>query len=78
MRIGDSIRVLKLPCRLPDEETKSLFELCLGRIFPVVRIIPVPDAASELLELEVGEVVGKPPCIHSIWIEKEFVEIVDG
>lgn len=73
MKIGDKIRVIKIPGALPDDElgTKSLFERCLNRTFPVVGL------RDQLLELHVGEIVGEPSYMHSIWIEREFVEIAN-
>jgi hypothetical protein len=72
INIGDRIKVVEIPEGL-DDETKSLFELCVGRILPVVGIVPAPEIASERLELEVGEVLGQPAYMHSIWIERRFV-----
>jgi hypothetical protein len=77
MKVGDKIRILRLPEGLCDDErlqTRSLFELCLGRTFPIAGIQPVPEIDSELLELKVGETA----YMHSIWIEREFVEIVEA
>lgn len=76
MKIGDSILVVGVPDGL-EAETKSLFELCVGRTFPIFGIVPVPEIGSELLELHVGELAGKPPYMHSIWIEKELVTSAD-
>jgi hypothetical protein len=79
MKIGDEIRILGIPDRLADDgtmQTKSLFELCLGRVFPIVGIVPVVETGGELLELEVGEVLGQLAFAHSIWIESELVELV--
>ena len=80
MKTGDKIRIVRLPDGLKDDDefqTKSLFEGCLGRTFPIVGIQPVPEIGSELLELQVGEVVGEPAYMHSIWIERDFVEVVE-
>jgi len=47
MKIGDKIRIVKLPEGLIDDEelqTRSLFALCLGRVFPIVGIVPVAEA----------------------------------
>jgi hypothetical protein len=73
MKIGDKVRVLKVPPVLPEGElrTRALFEQCVGRIFPVVGI------QNNLLELEVGEVLGKAPHMDSIWIEPEFVVLLE-
>ena len=72
MKIGGKIRILTIPADLPEGEiqTKSLFEMCVGRIFSVVGF------QGSLLELHVGEVKGEPPFMESIWIEPDHVEIV--
>ena len=66
------IQVPPLPKKDARLNTESLFELCVGRVFPVVGF---NDAGW--LELEVGEVWYKMPCMDSIWIEPEFVEMVE-
>ncbi len=79
MKIGDRIRVLKIPPDVRDVKgmnTKTIFRLCVGKIFPIKGFMRVPEIKKRLLELEVGRVVGKPPCFDTIWIEPEYVEIV--
>ena len=71
MKIGDHITVKAVPKGL-EGETKTLFELCVGRTFPIVGIVALPEMGGELFELHVGEVLGQPDYIHSIWIEKEL------
>jgi hypothetical protein len=73
MKIGDKVRVLKAPPILPEGElnTREVFARCVGKIFPIVGF------QNNLLELEVGEVMGEPPYMHSIWIEPEFVETIE-
>jgi hypothetical protein len=73
MKIGDKVRVIHIPPILPEGKmnTRQLFDLCVGRVFPIVGF------NGDLLELEVGEVLGKSPYMDSIWIEPEFVEIVE-
>ena len=81
LRIGDRIRILRLPDGLADDEvlqTKALFELCLGGVFPIAGIVPAKENNSQLLELEVGEVLGEFAAKHSIWIESDLVELVVG
>jgi len=72
MKLGDKVRIVTIPSHLPDGEihTRFLFEMCVGKIFPVVGF------QGHLLELEVGEVLGKPPYMDSIWIEPEHVEVI--
>lgn len=73
MKIGDKVRVIGTPENLPDNEmgTRQLFEQCLGRIFPIQGFL------NGQVELCVGEVVGEPDYMHSIWIEPEFVEVIE-
>jgi hypothetical protein len=82
MKVGDKIRVVKLPefvTKLSTDfmETKTVFERCLGRTFTIIRIKPGVETGGELLELEVGAVVGEADYMHSIWIEPELVELVE-
>jgi len=75
MKAGDIIRVVKAPPGLRDDDdlrTKTLFELCVGRTFAIVEI------EAGLLQLDVGEVVGEPSYMQSIWIEPEFAELVES
>ena len=79
MKVGDRVRVIGFPEGLPDNDmqTKQVFELCLGRIFPIEDIKQVEDLPYGLVELLVGEVVGEADYMHSIWVEPEFLEVVD-
>ena len=72
MKIGDKVRVIRIPPGLPEGKiaTKSLFGSCVGRTFPIVGF------QGHLLELAVGEILGKKPYMDSIWIEPEHVEVV--
>jgi hypothetical protein len=73
MKVGDTVRVIKMPSRLVEGnlKTKTVFRRCLGKVFPIIRF------QKKWVELEVGEVVGKAPCMETIWIEPEFVELVE-
>lgn len=73
MKVGDLVRVVKVPPGLRDSQdlqTRALFELCLGRIFPIA------DIQDKLIELHVGETVAEPSYMHSIYIESEYLEAV--
>jgi hypothetical protein len=71
MNIGDQVKVIAVPEKLPEGMgTKALFESCIGRTFPIA------DIKGELLELEVGEVAGEQSHMHSIWIERHCVRLV--
>ncbi len=74
MKIGDKIRVMKVPAGLRDDHdlrTRTLFDLCLGRIFPIAGI------DTNRIELHVGEMLGVPAHTHSIYIEPEYVEVIE-
>jgi len=72
LKIGDKVRVVSVPLDLPegDIKTRSLFNHCLGRTFPIVGF------QESLLELLVGEVRGREPFMDTIWIEPEHVELI--
>ena len=64
MKIADLVVITGIPSTLPDGMgTRELFEKCLGRTFAIVGF------ENGLVELEVGEVLGEPSYMHSIWIE---------
>jgi hypothetical protein len=68
------VLVVAIPPRLPDSaETRVIFERCVGRTFPVIGI-----ATHGHVELEIGEVMGVPAYLHSIWIEPECLERVQS
>ena len=79
MKVGDKVRVIGIPEGLADNDmqTKLVFELCLGRIFPIENLKQVEGLPYKLAELFVGEVVGEADYMHSIWVEPEFLEVVD-
>jgi hypothetical protein len=81
MKVGDKVRVTRVPSikGLRDVEhlpSKTVFERCIGRVFPIIAITPTPENGSVLLELHVGEVMDEPAYMHSVWIEPECVELV--
>jgi hypothetical protein len=73
MKVGDVVRVVRIPEGLRDDDdlqTKTIFERCLGRCFPVIEL------DGGFVQLHVGEVVGEASYMHSIYIEPEFIEVV--
>jgi hypothetical protein len=61
---------------LTDEEdmkTRTLFDKCVGRVFPIYEI----DETDGMLfiGIEVGHVVGCETYEHTIYIEPEYVEV---
>jgi len=72
MQIGDKVEIITIPDPPENDlKTRSLFKACIGRIFPIVGF------HDRLLALEVGDVLGEKPCMHSIWIEPEHVRLAN-
>jgi hypothetical protein len=74
MKVGEIVRVVQIPEGLQDEQdfpTKTVFEICLGKTFPIMGI------ENNMIELHVGELRGKASYLETIYIEPEFVEIVE-
>jgi hypothetical protein len=70
---GDLIRVIKVPDSVKDSEefkTRTILELCLGRVFTVMGF------HRGFIQIDVGEVIGKASYLESIWIEPDCVEAV--
>jgi len=73
LKQGDLVRILRVPDIVQESEgfkTRSTLERCVGRVFPII-------AFNEygMIQIDVGEVVGKPSYMESIWIEPECVEL---
>jgi hypothetical protein len=74
MKIGDTVRLIRIPSHLKDDEelkTRSLFEKCLGKVFPIAELRSVNGLSPQLVQLDVGHVLGKPEYMESIWVEPE-------
>ena len=73
MKIGDRVRIVGIPKGLKDDrelKTKTVFTKCLGKVFKV------EGFQHELIELNVGRVLGKRSYMETIYIEPEFVDVV--
>jgi hypothetical protein len=76
---GDKIRVLDIPKGLHDDrrmQTRRIFKLCRGRVFRVVGF-QGDGVHEDWIELDVGNVVGEPTYRHTIYIEPNFVEVLE-
>ena len=73
MKIGDKVRVMKVPDGVPpDNQVMTLFRGCVGKTFPIVKI------DDGLVELHVGEAFGKPAEFHQIWLEPAQLKLVEA
>jgi hypothetical protein len=79
MKVGDQVRIVAVPASLPPDSdngglnTAVLFKRCLARVFPVVGLNELGYA-----ELDVGEVTGQPSYMASIWIEPQFLVVMEN
>lgn len=74
MKEGDLIRVVRVPETVTDSKqlkTRLLLERCVGVTFPVMGF-----NSQGMIQIDVGELSGKPSYLESIWIEPDCVELV--
>jgi hypothetical protein len=68
---GDLIRIIRVPEAAQDTDgfkTRSTLERCIGRVFPITGF-----NSEGMIQIDVGEVLGKASSLESIWIEPECV-----
>jgi hypothetical protein len=69
---GDLIRIIRVPEVAQDTDglkTRSTLERCIGHIFPIMGF-----NNEGMIQIDVGEVLGKASYLESIWIEPDCVE----
>lgn len=74
MKIGDKVRVVKVPDGVPPDNAQliTLFRGCVGKTFPIIKF------DDGLIELHVGEAFGKPADYHQIWLEPAQLKLVEA
>jgi hypothetical protein len=80
MKAGDTAKLIRIPPNLRDDEvlqTRSLFEKCLGQSFVIAAVESFEGVPFPLARIDVGHVIGKEPWEHSIWVEREHLEMED-
>ena len=72
MKIGDTVRVTKIPDDLPqtDQRLVKMFMSCLGKEFKVAAF------DDDLIELHVGEIFNQPSDKHRIWLPEDHLKVV--
>jgi len=77
VKIGDKVRLIGIPPDANDDETlqtRTLFEKCLGKTFAIAGLETVEGLPYQLVQLEVGDVVGKDAYLETIWVEPEYLQ----
>jgi len=78
MKVGDRVKLIGIPPDAKDDaelQTRTLFEKCLGKTFLVRAMESVDGLPYQLAVLDVGEVLGEPSYLHTIWVEPEYLEL---
>ena len=78
LKKGEKVKVIGIPPDVRDDEqlqTRTLFTKCLGRVFPVTEVEEAEDLPEPLVRLEVGHVVGEKRYMHTIWVERKYLEL---
>jgi hypothetical protein len=79
MKIGQRVRIIGIPPNIPQDEefnTREIFVRCLGRVFTIASIFDAPE--HPMMGLDIGEVLGKKPYMETIYVEPEYLELVDN
>ncbi len=74
MKIGDTVRVNRIPTDLPKDSAalQTLFRGCLGKSFAIAGF------DGDLIELHVGEAFGEAAEKHRIWLDADHLMPVEA
>lgn len=79
MKPGDTAKLIGIPPNLRDDDpelqTRTLFEKCLGQSFVIAAVESFEGVPFPLARIDVGDVIGKEPWEHTIWVEGEYLEL---
>ena len=78
MKVGDTAKLIGIPPDAHDGEelkTRTLFEKCLGQSFVIAAVECLEGVPFPLARIDVGHVIGKEPWEHTIWVEREYLEL---
>jgi hypothetical protein len=79
VKVGDKVKLVGIPPDTRDREdmqTRTLFKRCLGRVFKVTELEHLEGLLYPLARLAFGHVVGKKRYSEVIWVEPEFLKIL--
>jgi hypothetical protein len=78
VKIGDQARLIGIPSDVQDDlelRTRTLFEKCLGKTFPIIALENVDGLPHALVRLDVGHILREPPYGQMIWVEPKYLRI---
>jgi hypothetical protein len=80
MKPGDTAKLIGIPPNVREDEelhTRTLFEKCLGQSLVIAAVESFEGVPFPLARIDVGHVIGKEPWEHTIWVEREYLELRD-
>ena len=80
MKPGATVKLTGIPANVRNDEelqTRALFEKCLGQSFVIAAVESFEGVPFPLARIDVGQVIGKEPWEHTIWVEREYLELQD-
>jgi hypothetical protein len=81
MKAGETVKLVGMPPNLNDADdvpTRTLFEKCLGKSFVVEAVESVEGVPFPLAKLDVGHIIGEESWKHTIWVEPEYLQSLEG
>jgi hypothetical protein len=78
VKIGDRVRLIAIPPDVRDDkelQTRTLFEKCLGETFAIAGLETVEGLPYQLVQLDVGHILGKASYLETIWVEPEYLQV---
>lgn len=78
MKTGDRVVLTSIPPdvgNLDDLRTRELFERCLGKVFVISAVEHRDGWEYPLMQLDVGQVSGKPAYMDTIWVEPQYLRL---
>jgi len=80
MKAGDTAKLIAIPPDAHDDgqlQTRTLFEKCLGQSFVISAVESFDGVPFPLARIDVGHVVGKQAWEHTVWVERQYLELED-
>jgi hypothetical protein len=78
VKAGDTVTLIAIPADVNDDgvlQTRTLFEKCLGKTFPIVALETVDGLPYPLVRLDVGHILGEPTYNQTIWVEPAYLQL---
>jgi len=81
MKAGETVKLIGIPANVRDDDefkTRTLFEKCLCQSFVIAAVESFEGVPFALARIDVGHIIGKEPWEHTIWVEREYLQLEDS